>query len=385
MRPVLVRAGATGSLITEERDDFWYVLWSREFPGDRESFDELLQLLRPVHAHVHHVMGLPPSFLEWLPESGVSYDWTIHDYFAICPRAHLNRANGSYCGEPDEEGCNRCLARLGDYNGKRVADSIASWRDRFSRSLQNARRVFAPSDDVRRRLRRYFPDLPILLRPHFESLPDLASVAAPLRSGDVVRVAVLGSIVQIKGSEALLACARDALGRQLPLEFHVVGSTDRDREFARLGNVHITGAYREREVFHRLRNERCHLAFLPSLWPETFMYTLSVALAARMFVVSFDLGAQAERLRNWKWSKVLPLESRADQINDALVSCAHLLSTGATPLEPAPAAAYSRLLTSYYDFTKAELAGFLGTACRSCSNTDSRPHFDRGPAIPLYQ
>jgi glycosyltransferase involved in cell wall biosynthesis len=385
VRPVLVRDSGTGSLIWEERNDFWHVLSSREIPADRDQFDNVLRLLEPVHVHVHHVMGLPVDLLDWLSESGVSYDWTVHDYFAICPRAHLNRGDGSYCGEPNAEGCNRCLSRLGDRNGRPVADSITSWRDRFSRNLQRARRVFAPSDDVRRRLRRYFPDLPILLRPHFESLPDLASVAAPLRPGDVVRVAVLGFIVQIKGSETLLACARDALRRQLPLEFRIVGFTDRDGEFARLGNVHITGAYREREVFHRLRNERCHLAFLPSRWPETFMYTLSIALAARLFTVSFDLGAQAERLRNWKWSRVLPLDARAQEINDALLSCAHLLSTGGMPLEPAPSATYPDFLVSYYDFTNEEADRIRGSASRDRSQSRSSPHFNRARAHALYR
>jgi glycosyltransferase involved in cell wall biosynthesis len=295
---------------------------------------------------------------DWLYASGVPYDWTIHDYFAICPRGHLNRADGSYCGEPEADDCDRCLGRLGDYNGSPVLESITAWRERFSRQLSNARRIFAPSEDVRRRLKQHLPELPVLLRPHFESLPEVSSLAAPLRPGDVVRVAVLGTIAPIKGSRRLLLCACDAMRRRLPVEFHIVGSTDRDEKFARLSNVHITGAYREPEVFDRLRNERCHLAFLPSLWPETFMYTLSIAMAARLFCVCFDLGAQAERLRTWKWGTVLPLEAGPDQINDALLSAARLVSGGSTPPEPAPPAAYPELLVSYYDFTERELGHF---------------------------
>ena len=88
----------------------------------------------------------------------------------------------------------------------------------------------------------------------------------------------------------------------------MIGSTDRDAAFARLGNVQVTGRYREQEVYERLAAQRCHLAFLPSVCPESFMYTLSIAMAARMFVVCFDHGAQAERLRAWGWGQVLTLE-----------------------------------------------------------------------------
>ena len=39
------------------------------------------------------------------------------------------------------------------------------------------------------------------------------------------------------------------------------------------------------------------LAFLPSIWPETWCFTLSEAWAAGLYAVVFDLGAQAERMR----------------------------------------------------------------------------------------
>src|SRR5262249_48193354 len=149
--------------------------------------------------------------------------------------------------------------------------------------------------------------------------------------------------------------ARDAMDRRLPLAFHLIGSTDRDAEFRRLGNVRITGRYREHEVYARLAQARSHLAFLPSVWPETFMYTLSIAMAARLFVVCFDSGAQAERVRDGGWGQVLPLDASASSINDVLLSAAASLRDGrAAPLPPR-STTYPQLLTSYYDFSSADL------------------------------
>ena len=36
---------------------------------------------------------------------GVGHDVTLHDYLAVCPQHHLADADGRYCGEPDEAGC----------------------------------------------------------------------------------------------------------------------------------------------------------------------------------------------------------------------------------------------------------------------------------------
>ena len=150
----------------------------------------------------------------------------------------------------------------------------------------------------------------------------MSPVAAPWIVGETVRVALIGTIVAVKGSDRLLACAFDARRRRLPLEFHVIGTTDRDRLLERVGNVHVTGRYRDDDLFKHLARVRPHLAFLPSVCPESFMYTLSVAMAARLFVVCFDLGAQAERVRAWGWGQVLAYDLEPDAVNQALLAAA---------------------------------------------------------------
>ena len=375
VRPVLVRPRGTGSVLWEERDDDWRVTWCRASAPEREPMKELLNLVAPAHAHIHHMMGIPVGLIDLLADRGVSYDWTVHDYYAICPRGHLNRADGVYCGEPEVTACDRCLAHLGDYHGKPVPEPITSWRDRFARHLRGARRVFAPSEDVRCRLARYFPEVPVMVRPHFEVLPVLGGLAASVRRGEKVRVAVIGTIVAFKGSRQLLACAHDARGRGLPLEFVVFGQTDRDAALARVGNVRVTGSYREQEVYQRLATEQCHLAFLPTQLPESFMYTLSIAMAAGLYTVCFDLGAQAERLRAWGWGRALPLEAGPEAVNLALLAAAEALAAGPVPPPPPPTATYPDLLADYYDFTVEERSRFPVPPHRQATSAVPTPNF----------
>ena len=142
---------------------------------------------------------------------------------------------------------------------------------------------------------------------------------------------MVGTITAIKGSERLLECARDALARGLPLEFHVIGSTDRDAIFSGLRNVRVWGRYRENEVYSRLAAARCHIAFLPSLWPETYMYTLSAVMASGLYTICFDLGSQASRLRRWGWGQLLPLDTAPTAINDTFLAAAQSLAAGSGP------------------------------------------------------
>ena len=374
LRPIVVRPGRKGNLLWEERDTGHERTWCRESSADRESIGQILARLEPRHAHVHHAMGLPGALFDLLEEQGIPYDWTIHDYHTICPRVNLIGAGLRYCGEPDLAGCDRCLARLGDDQGRTVAESIAAWRRRSLARLRGARRVFAPSVDVARRLARYFPERTVVVRPHAESLPCLEGLAAPLRGGDPVRVALIGTLVAVKGSERLDACARDATNRGLPLEFHVIGSTDRDAIFARSGNVHVTGPYREDEVYGRLAGARCHLAFLPSECPESYMYTLSIAMAARLFVVCFDLGAQAERVRESGWGWLLALDLSPSAINDKLLAAARFVAASPVPPRAPAPASYPDVLTSYYEFTPAERTRLTGSVSRADHSAGSRPH-----------
>jgi glycosyltransferase involved in cell wall biosynthesis len=353
VRVVVVRPSRRGYLVWEERDECHRTAWCSESTVQTGSMKRLLEWLDPVHAHVHHVIGVPIELIDLLTVQGVPFDWTIHDYYTICPRVNLINGEHSYCGEPDEAGCNRCLARLGDDQGRPVATSIENWRGGFARRLGRARRVFVASADSRDRLERYFPELRAVLRPHPESLPNLASLAAPIVPGEPVRVAVVGTITAVKGAEKLLACARDALVRALPLEFHVIGSTDRDAVFTRVGNVRVSGRYQAHEVYERIAVARCQLAFLPSVNPESFMFTLSIVMASGLYTVCFDLGAQASRLRAWGWGEVLSDDTGPEAINDRLLTAARKVAATVAP-SPPPPATYGDILGSYYDFSAEE-------------------------------
>ena len=142
------------------------------------------------------------------------------------------------------------------------------------------------------------------------------------------RVLVPGAIGVEKGYGVLLALARDARARRLPLSFIVVGYTISDAELMDAGPVFVTGPYAEEEATALIRAQQAHLALIPSVWPETWCFALSRAWDAGLPAAAFDLGAPAERIRRTGRGWVLPLALPPPALNDALLRL---------PLSPTPA------------------------------------------------
>jgi glycosyltransferase involved in cell wall biosynthesis len=202
-------------------------------------------------------------------------------------------------------------------------------RGRSGAALAASRRVVVATEDGAGRVRRQFPGV----RPEVVAWED-DSVLPPMekRGGsERVRIVVVGAIGVEKGYDVLLECGRDARRRELPLEFVVCGFTEDDERLMAAGAVFVTGRYAPGEAVALIRSQGADLAFLPSVWPEVWCYALSRAWQAGLAAVSFDLGAQAARIRATGRGAVLPLALPAAGVNDALVRLARLLAPRQSP------------------------------------------------------
>jgi len=106
----------------------------------------------------------------------------------------------------------------------------------------------------------------------------------------------------------------------------VVGHTMDDGRLFDTGRVFVTGPYLEMDGEALVRAQGAHLAWLPSICPETWSFTLSLAWQAGLPAAVFDIGAPADRVRadvaagraGW----VLPLGAPPATINNALLAAA---------------------------------------------------------------
>jgi glycosyltransferase involved in cell wall biosynthesis len=284
-------------------------------PTELAMVADLLEGDLPVRAEIHSMVGHDARLLQLFDRLRITYELVVHDYSWICPRINLVGRGDRYCGEPDTAGCDACVADL----GTRIEETIstADLRKRSAGVIRKASRIVVPSADVARRMRRYFPRVraEVVGWGDDDRLPPLQPVGVT----GTRRVCVIGAIGIEKGYEVLLSCARDAASRRLDLEFVLVGKSCDDDRLAATGRVRITGRYEPHEAVALVRRQEAALAWLPSIWPETWCYTLTEAWQAGLDVLAFDFGAPAERIRRTGRGWVCPLGISATALNDRML------------------------------------------------------------------
>ena len=292
-----------------------------DLPAEREALRQMLvDRLGVERIHIHQIVDAPLSIFQL----GIPYDITVHDYGWICPQVTLQAGNWRYCGEPaDIADCEWCYSKLGPHKdwGSLVdrSSSVAEMRRQNAELLEHAGTVWFPSADGRDRILRYAPGISNAVAD-----PPQALRAKPVRrwrrtnSRERVRAAYLGSLGYAKGFHVLYGLALDALKRDLPLDFHIIGGTANSEPLLDLG-VRIHGPYEEDEAGELLAAVEPHLALFPGHLPESFSYTLTVAFEQGVWPVAYDLGAIAERIREAGFGSLMPLDATEAEINDLLL------------------------------------------------------------------
>ena len=79
----------------------------REFckPCEKNAYKQILMEFNPDVIHVHTLMGLHKEFLEVAKEMNIRTVFTVHDFFAICPKVTMFR-DGEPCNSV--ESCEQC-------------------------------------------------------------------------------------------------------------------------------------------------------------------------------------------------------------------------------------------------------------------------------------
>ena len=304
-------------------------------PTDLDALAQLLKADNPIRAEVHHLVGHDHRVLDLLRMLNVPYDIVVHDYSWFCPRINLIDVHRRYCGEPAVTACEACVADAGPMNDENT--SPRALRTRSAAEMIEATSVVVPSSDVAFRIRRHFPEAHLKVRSWEEAGELPPANPQPQGPDGMRRICVIGAIGIEKGYEVLLACARDAANRRLNLRFMLVGYSCDDARLTATGRVHITGKYASQDVIRLIRQQQAQVAWLPSIWPETWCYTLTHAWRAGLNVLAFDIGTPAERIRQTERGWLCPLGLAPQVLNERMLSLKPTQTEPVIPMFAKPA------------------------------------------------
>ena len=314
---------AEGSAIRLQHDDP-YDGFDVEVEGlTGARFARLLQTMGVGAADIHHVMGFGAYLREGLAIAGIPFDFTVHDYFTICPQVTLSTADSRYCGEPDPAGCDACIAARPSHG----AADIRNWRMHNAWLLEGSRRLRAPSIDCATRIERYVRRTPEVT--YHEPIP----VSPPRRRGGRVPgslrpyvVLILGALAPHKGRDRLLDVIRHVHRRGMPIRFHLIGDTQGEVPADVLPRLSWTGRYQDSELSGLIDAADADAILFAAPIPETYSYTLSSAMHSGLPIIATSIGALPERLTGYDQTLIVPHDidgvELAAAIERFLVACA---------------------------------------------------------------
>ena len=283
-----------------------------------EFLRDVLTKFRVNKISLQTTFGYEYNFPIWVQNLAnmlnVPYEMMLHDYWTVCPRLRLVQTT-TYCNEPPVEVCNECIKSYGSGVGQ---VDVHEWRLMYHKLLRGASKVMAPSHDLAHRLKsRYFKDIHIEVIPHETDLQiEQYKASIPYSEGDVLKIAVIGSISPDKGSLIIRDMAKHCADKNLPIKFLVFGNLIDNSAVLRMipqtDNLRIFNSYEEDMLPDLLKVNPCHISFFGALWPETYSYTLSHAFKAGLYPVAFDIGAIAERIRERNFGTVIPFSMKDD-------------------------------------------------------------------------
>ena len=273
----------------------------------QKEFNYLLDLMDINKIFVNELCSYPiPKIVDFIAHCGVKYDFFVHDFFCVCPSLNLIDDKSKYCDACCDDGkCNQCLS---NNNNKYINNiesayynNIGKWRLLFKELLKGADNVYAPSHNTASIMSKYFYEVSTIVKEHRILLNLKNTFKEKFAFNKKLRIGVLGAISEIKGSKVVYELIDKIRKNNDDIEVVFIGFTNLENQayVSEDGVVTMTGKYDNNQVSNILAQHEIAFVLLPSIWPETYSYTVSEALHSGYPILAFDLGAGADRIKQY--------------------------------------------------------------------------------------
>lgn len=262
-----------------------------------ETYLQVLTDLGPDAVHVQHTMNLGVELIHAASALEVPVVHSFHDYFTACPSYSLLDADDRFCGVPaDLSICNSCLTAKFKV-GSASLPMIQSWRTKAMEALRQVDLLHFPSEAAQRIVCKAHPYLKdvdsVILPTYFSAQRDQRSP----RRADTSTLAILGQTGAHKGAHLVPRVVPELVRNGVRVVFVGSDRTEWALDPAISDRCAFTGHYPRGAAVEQLCESGAHAVLLPSIWPETYMRTLSEAWEAGLPAFVLDHGAQADRVR----------------------------------------------------------------------------------------
>ncbi|WP_143515515.1 glycosyltransferase [Pseudooctadecabacter jejudonensis] len=288
---VVLRFGGTFRFTLE----LWWPGLEQPVAAGTDDWSDIVAMLTPVknrHVIYSNAVGdvdpieVAGFVLDVLGGADGRLDVLIHDFFVVSPSVTL-LGQGDVFRWPLDAADGRHQSR----RAKGGVVTLAEWQDHWRSLLIRADKILCFSLASVGIIKGAYPDLTsVVCEPH--TLP-VAVPQTPSR-GRRPTIGVLGNMSPQKGAHFVAELSR-AVQMDDTVDLVLLGNMDPGFELDKETLQH--GPYEVVNLPELVAQYGITCWLIPSIWPETFSFTTHEAIATGLPVLVFDLGAQADAVR----------------------------------------------------------------------------------------
>lgn len=257
-------------------------------------------------------MKFVQNFIEIKNHLRATVRYMFHDFFLLCPHLNLFSNQGHYC-KPSQSAaeCISCIKTRMPYERYyRVESSLTgtAWRAASQELISNINEIRFFSQNSLEIVKNLLDmkDSQVSLIPH---APQHQFVPIKLTTSPLT-IGFVGAISKVKGADFVVEFANYLKQHAPEVVIVIIGIIDTD--VANIpDNIHVHGAYQPEELPSLIDRYGINIGFISSLCPETFSYVTQELMMLGIPLVCFDIGAPADRIRNWNKGMIIPEISAA--------------------------------------------------------------------------
>ena len=260
--------------------------------------------------HIHHMKGHYFDIIDIAKAKGIKTIITLHDFYCLCPTINMLECGEKCCIDNKNKNCSICLKKLKNIDN----NMISIWQDRWHQFLKKCDTIITPSNDAKKHILKYYDDLKIEVVEH--GVEFRKSSYKPIIK-DKINVAIIGVLCNHKGAnilESLIKLKNDKI------IFHSFGYSELPSLVKNKKNYVYHGLYKRENLPRLLCDNNIDLICFFQKWPETYSYTINEAIASGIPVLSFDIGAGAERIKKYKFGWTIDIKSSYEDIINKIIS-----------------------------------------------------------------
>jgi len=117
-------------------------------------------------------------------------------------------------------------------------------------------------------------------------------------------IGILGNINLAKGRQVIHDLVHYIEKNNYSVKIVLIGNIDVDLKSEKFVK---TGSYKKEDIPKLVKEYKIDEFLIPSVWPETFSYTTDEIMQLGYPLTVFDIGAPAERVKNYEKGRVISL------------------------------------------------------------------------------